>query len=65
MSNNGYVIMKKDWPNDVQVWEESEEREAREIFQMLKEDNPDNNYYIRPVTDREVYQAVLAKSAAM
>jgi len=65
MSDNGYVIMRKGWPNDVKVWEEDEEKDANTVLKMLEEDNPENRYYIRPVTDREVYQAVLAKSEAM
>lgn len=65
MSDNGYVIMRKGWPHDVEVWEEDEEKDANTVLKMLEEDNPENRYYIRPVTDREVYQAVLAKSEAM
>lgn len=65
MGDNGYVIMKKGWPNDTVVWSEDEEDDAKIVLTMLEQENPENRYYVRPVTDREVYQAVLAKSEAM
>lgn len=65
MENNGYVIMKKGLFNDVKVWEEDNEIDAQIVLQILEIDNPENKYYIRPVTDNEVYQKLLAKIEAI
>lgn len=65
MENNGYVIMKKGLFNDVKVWEEDDEIDAQIVLQMLEIDNPGNQYYIRPVTNDEVYQELLRKIEAI
>lgn len=65
MENNGYVIMKKGLFNDVKVWEEDDEIDAQIVLQMLEIDNLGNQYYIRPVTNDEVYQELLRKIEAI
>ena len=35
MGDNGYVIMKKGWPNDTEVWSEDEEDDAKIVLTSL------------------------------
>ena len=62
---NGYIIMKSDYPQDKEMWKEDEYDMAVETMKIMQKEDPKARFYIREVTDHEVYQAALRFAASM
>ena len=62
---NGYIIMKSDYPQDIKLWIEDEYDMAVETMKIMQEVEPKARFYIREVTEQEVYQAALRFVASM